>query len=67
MPLFWKPHTSDVTAFIQELKEQRPTLEDEQRRGRAIWWDRRVDRVAEAAHADSRVPQPPYVYAPRTR
>ena len=67
MPLFWKPYTSDVTAFIQELKDKRPTLEDEQRRGRAIWWDRRIDRAAETAHAESRVPQQPYVYQTRTR
>ena len=36
MPLFWKPYTSDVTAFIDELKAKKPTLEDEQRRGRSI-------------------------------
>ena len=67
MPLFWKPYTSDVTAFIDELKEKRPTLEDEQRRGRAIWWDRRIDRAAEAEYAESRVPQSPYVYHPLPR
>jgi hypothetical protein len=67
MPLFWKPYKSEITSFIEELKDKRPTLEDEQRRGRAIWWDRRIDRVAEAEHADSRVPQPAYVYQTRTR
>jgi hypothetical protein len=67
MPLFWKPYTSDVTAFIQELKDKRPTLEDEQRRGRAIWWDRRIDRTAEAEHAESSVRQQAYVYQTRTR
>jgi hypothetical protein len=67
MPLFWKPYKSDVTAFIEELKAAKPTLEDEQRSGRAIWWERRIDRNAEARHAESRVPQPPYVYQTRTR
>ncbi|MGZ8259622.1 MAG: DUF3460 family protein [Caldimonas sp.] len=67
MPLFWKPYTSDVTAFIAELKANNPALEDEQRRGRAIWWDRRIDRSAEAEHAESRVPQQPYVYQTRQR
>jgi len=67
MPLFWKPYTSDVTAFIQELKDKRPTLEDEQRRGRAIWWDRRIDRIAEVEHAESSVRQQAYVYQTRTR
>jgi hypothetical protein len=67
MPLFWKPYKSDITAFIEELKANRPTLEDEQRVGRAIWWDRRLDRNAEARNAESRVPQQPYVYQTRTR
>jgi hypothetical protein len=67
MPLFWKKYTSDVTDFIGELKAKQPTLEDEQRRGRAIWWDRRIDRTAEAEHAESNVPQQPYVYQTRTR
>ncbi len=62
MPLFWKPYTSDVTSFIQELKDKRPTLEDEQRGGRARLWDRKIDAVAEEEHDDSRVPQQPYVY-----
>ncbi|MEP6739307.1 MAG: DUF3460 family protein [Caldimonas sp.] len=62
MPLFWKPYTSDVTSFIEELKAKKPTLEDEQRRGRARLWDRRIDLVAEVEHDDSRVPQQPYVY-----
>ncbi|HEY4067944.1 MAG TPA: DUF3460 family protein, partial [Burkholderiaceae bacterium] len=29
MPLFWKAYTSDVTSFIQELKDKKPTLEAE--------------------------------------
>jgi len=62
MPWFWKPYTSDVTAFIAQLKATRPTLEDEQRRGRALLWDRRIDRVAETEFGESRVPQQPYVY-----
>jgi hypothetical protein len=67
MPLFWKPYKSDVTAFIEELKANKPTLEDEQRRGRAIWWDRRIDRTAEAEYSESRVPQQAYVYQTRQR
>lgn len=62
MPLFWKPYTSDVTSFIEQLKAARPTLEDEQRAGRALLWDKRVDRTAQAEYQDARVPQQPYVY-----
>lgn len=62
MPLFWKHYKSDVTSFIESLKAARPSLEDEQRSGRALLWDRRIDPVAEEDHGDSRVPQQPYVY-----
>ena len=62
MPLFWKPYTSDVTSFIEQLKAARPTLEDEQRAGRALLWDKRIDRAAQADYQDARVPQQPYVY-----
>ncbi len=67
MPLFWKPYTSDVTAFIDRLKTERPTLEDEQRRGRSLLWDRPIDREAEAEYGEARVPQQPYVYQTRQR
>ena len=67
MPWFWKPYTSDVTSFIDALKAKRPTLEDEQRRGRALLWDRRIDRVAEEDWDDARVRQAPYVYQTRQR
>lgn len=62
MPLFWKPYRSDVTTFIEQLKAQRPTLEEEQRRGRALLWDRAVDADAQDEWKDARVPQQPYVY-----
>ena len=62
MPLFWKPYKSDVTHFIDQLKAQRPTLEDEQRAGRALLWDRQIDRQAQAEWRDARVPQQAYVY-----
>ncbi|MEP7297511.1 MAG: DUF3460 family protein [Burkholderiales bacterium] len=62
MPLFWKAYTSDVTSFIQELKANKPSLEAEQRQGRALLWDKRIDRDAQADYSDARVPQQPYVY-----
>ncbi len=62
MPLFWKPYKSDVTSFIEELKAKKPTLESEQRAGRALLWDRSLDRQAQAEWREARVPQSPYVY-----
>lgn len=62
MPLFWKPYRSDTTEFIAELKAQKPTLEAEQRAGRALLWDREQDREAQAAYSQAQVAQQPYVY-----
>ena len=62
MPFFWKPYRSDVTQFLEHLKAERPGLEDEQKRGRALLWDKAVDRQAQADYRSARVPQQPYVY-----
>ncbi len=67
MPLFWKAYTSDVTQFISELKAKKPTLEAEQRAGRALLWDKQLDRAAEQAYDDAKVAQSPYVYFPRPK
>jgi len=67
MPLFWKPYQSDVTQFIGELKAKKPTLEAEQRAGRALLWDRAIDREAAAEWRDADVPQQPYVYQTKVK
>jgi hypothetical protein len=56
------PYKSEVSMFIDELKAKKPTLEAEQRAGRALLWDRALDRQALADWSDARVPQQPYVY-----
>jgi len=62
MPLFWKPYKSEVTNFIEELKAKKPSLEAEQRAGRALLWDRDLNRQEQAEWQDATVPQQPYVY-----
>ena len=62
MPLFWKPYKSDVTQFLEDLKAKKPNLEEEQRTGRAIFWDKRIDLDAQEEWRSARVPQQPYVY-----
>ena len=64
MPLFWKPYKSDVTQFIDQLKASKPTLEDEQRAGRALLWDRRLDAEALADYRQANVPQQGSWYIP---
>lgn len=67
MPFFWKPYRSDVTNLIDELRSKKPTLEAEQRAGRALLWDKQIDRGAQAEYEDAKVPQSPYVYFSRPR
>ena len=67
MPLFWKPYQSDVTRFIDALKESKPSLELEQRQGRALLWDRPIDRELQAQWGQARVPQQAYVYQVKGR
>ena len=62
MPLFWKSYTSDVTSFIEELKARKPTLENEQRQGRALLWDKRIDLDVQAEYGNATVAQQSYVY-----
>jgi hypothetical protein len=62
MPLFWKPYTSEITQFIDELKAKKPSLEAEQRAGRALLWDRDIDREEQARYTAASVAQQPYVY-----
>ena len=60
------PYKSEVSIFIDELKARKPSLEAEQRAGRELLWDRKLDRQALEAWAEARVPQQPYVYQTKT-
>jgi hypothetical protein len=61
--IFRRPdYQSEVTQFIEQLKTEEPDLESRQRAGRALLWDKHVDREAWSEWRDARVPQKPYVY-----
>lgn len=64
MSIFRRPdYTSEITSFIDGLKAKKPTLEAEQRAGRAIWWDKEQNLTVQATYRQARVPQKPYVYS----
>ncbi len=61
--IFRRPHyQSDVTLFIDKMKADKPTLEAEQRAGRALLWDKAIDRAAWSDLRAGEVEQKPYVY-----
>lgn len=66
MSFFRRPdYTSDVTRFIDEMKARKPDLEARQKAGRALLWDKQIDRSAWQEFRAGQVPQQPYVYQTR--
>ena len=55
-------YTSEATQFIESLKAKNPQLEQSQRDGRALLWDKKVDRSVQQETQAARVAQKPYVY-----
>jgi hypothetical protein len=67
MSIFRRPdYTSEITSFIDGLKAKKPTLEAEQRAGRALLWDKNLNLADQADYGEARVPQQPYVYGTST-
>ena len=63
MNIFRRPdYKSDATQFIDQLKTARPELDAGQIQGRALLWDKEVDRTAVKGYREAQVPQKPYVY-----
>ena len=68
MSIFARPHyMSDATLFINKLKADPPELEVQQRAGRALLWDKQLDRSVQAEYQAAKVPQQPYVYFSRPK
>jgi hypothetical protein len=63
MNLFYRPqYKSEITQFLTELKAKNPAMEEGQRQGRSLLWDKAVDRAAWSEYRAARVAQQPYVY-----
>ncbi|HEX2546772.1 MAG TPA: DUF3460 family protein [Ramlibacter sp.] len=61
--IFRRPdYKSDVTQFIEQLKADKPQIEAQQRAGRALWWDKHLDREQLADWKDAKVAAKPYAY-----
>ena len=68
LAIFRRPdYNSEITNFIEELKHKKPDLEAQQRAGRAIWWDKQVNREAWEEFRAAQVAQKPYVYQTDTK
>ena len=55
-------YTSEATQFIESLKAKNPQHEKAQRDGRALLWDKSVNREVQQDVEAGRVAQKPYPY-----
>jgi hypothetical protein len=63
LSLLRRPHyQSEATDLIAQLRRARPQLEERQCAGRALLWDKTVDRDLSAGVDQARVTQKAYVY-----
>lgn len=63
MSIFARPHyESDATQFIAQLKKERPQLDEQQRHGRGLLWDKQVDAQVWQDYRTGNVAQKAYVY-----
>lgn len=58
-----KPYISEATTFIASLKAKNPQLEQAQRDGRALLWDKQVNLQALAIDQANTVPSKAYQYS----
>jgi len=57
-----REYVSNFEQFLNLLKQQNPHIDDEQRKGRALLWDKIPLQDAESQQPDSKLKQAPYVY-----
>ena len=56
-------YVSEHTLFINDVLAKKPELVADQKKGRAIWWDKTPRDLASQSEMDEgRVPQSSYVY-----
>ena len=57
-----KYYESDITSMMRDLLKQKPHITEEQKKGRSLWWDKKLDPDMLRRAALSRVAQKAYVY-----
>lgn len=56
-------YESEITQFLKDFKKTHPDVEQRQREGRALLWDKNQDTELLEGFRAGRVPQRPYVYS----
>jgi hypothetical protein len=55
-------YESEHTRFMREFMAERPNLPQEQKQGRALWWDRKPNQDEDRRNEASEVRMQAYVY-----
>ncbi len=55
-------YESDTTKFIRDLLDKKPELKEEQKKARAMWWDKILDLKELKRRRASTVERTSYVY-----
>ena len=55
-------YESEVTQLVRQLVADQPRILEEQKRGRSLWWDRKIDLESLRRWRESRVKMQGYVY-----
>lgn len=56
-------YVSEITHFLQDLKDKNPSIAVEQKKGRALWWDKKPQTAEDLEQvSESKVRQTSYVY-----
>ncbi len=55
-------YESEFTKFINKFLKENPREVELQKEGRAMWWDKKLNKDEQEHFIDSKVPQKGYVY-----
>lgn len=56
-------YESEHTKFMREWMEAHPEEREEQKKGRALWWDKPQDMETQRQYAAGKIAQKPYPYS----
>ena len=55
-------YVSETTQFLRGLLAEKPQIVEEQKKGRSMWWDRKLDLEEQRRFGEAKVKQKAYVY-----
>ena len=57
-----RSYVSETTQFLRGLLAEKPHIVEEQKKGRSMWWDRKLDPEEQRRFREAKVKQKAYVY-----